>query len=96
MIAENAIDWTIPMKEEGRREGRREGRQEGRQEGEAEGLRKGEAALLLRLLNRRFGALSPAIEERVRGADAEQLLDWGERFVDATSLDEIFGGHQGD
>ena len=88
MIAENAIDWTIPMKEEGRREGRREG--------EAEGLRKGEAALLLRQLTRKFGSLSPAIKERIRGADAEQLLDWGERFVDATSLDEIFDGHQRD
>ena len=84
MIAENAIDWTIPWKEQGR------------QEGEAEGLRKGEAALLLRLLARRFGSLSPAIEERVRGADAEQLLDWGERFVDATSLDEIFDGNRRD
>ena len=78
MIAENAIDWTIPWKEEGRKEGRREGRQEG------------EAELLLRLLARKYGALSPSIEERVRKADADRLLEWGERFVTAASLDEIF------
>ena len=60
------------------------GREEGRQEGEA--------ALLLRQLARRFGPLSPIVEQRVKNADADRLLDWGDRFVTATTLDEIFDG----
>ncbi len=79
MIAENAIDWSTQWREEGRRKG------------EAEGRRKGEAALLLRQLSRLYGPPAPAIEERVRRAKADQLLEWGERLVTAGSLDEIFG-----
>ncbi len=75
MIAENAIDWSTQWREEGRRKGRREG----------------EAALLLRLLSRLYGPPAPAIEERVRRAKADQLLEWGERMLTADSLDEIFG-----
>ena len=96
MITENAIDWTIPWREEGRREGRQEGRREGRQEGETEGRRKGEAALLLRQLSRLYGPLSPAIEDRIRGAQADQLLEWGERLVTSGSLDEVFGRSRDD
>jgi len=88
MIAENAIDWTIPWKEEGRREGRREGEAEGLRRGR----REGEAAILLRQLTHKYGALAPDLETRVRNADADRLLDWGERFVHASSLDEIFNG----
>ncbi len=72
MIAENAIDWTIPWKEEGRREG--------------------EATILLRQLTLKFGPLDPELEARVQNAEAEQLLEWGDRFVHATDLEQIFGG----
>ncbi len=82
MIAENAIDWSAQW--------RREGEAEGRRKGEAEGRRKGEADLLLRQLGRLFGPLAPEVEERVRGAQAEQLLEWGERLVTSASLDEVF------
>ena len=39
-----------------------------------------------------YGPLSPILEERVRSAGAEQPLAWGERFVHAATLDEIFNG----
>ena len=95
MMNANSIDWSRQWKEEGwqegKAEGRREGKAEGRREGEAEGRRKGEADLLLRQLGRLYGPLKPAIEERVRGAEADQLLEWGERLVTSGSLDEIFG-----
>ena len=41
-------------------EGRQQGRQEGRQEGETKGRQEGEAAVTLRLLNRRCGPLTGA------------------------------------
>jgi hypothetical protein len=76
-------DWRQDGIQEGRREGRREGRQEGRQEGEA--------ALLLRLLERRFGALPDAVKDRVGAADIAMLEEWGMRILDAGALDDVFG-----
>ena len=83
MIAENSIDWSTQWREEGEAEGRRKG--------EAEGRRKGEADLLLRQLSRLYGPLAQAVEDRVRRAGADQLLEWGERLVTSDSLEEIFG-----
>ncbi len=112
MIEANKYDWTAEWREEGlrkglregrlkglqegRQEGRREGEAEGRREGEAEGRRKGEADLLLRQLGRLYGSLSPAIEDRVRRAGAEQLLEWGERLVTPGSLEEVLGRDRDD
>ncbi len=79
MIQENAWDWTAEWRMKGLEEGRREGRKEG------------EATLLLRMLERKFGAVEPAVRRRVQSAGAGQLLEWGERFVTAESLEEIFG-----
>jgi flagellar biosynthesis/type III secretory pathway protein FliH len=90
MIQANAIDWSAQWREEGWRKGRQEGRREGRRKGEAEGRRKGEADLLLRQLSRLYGPLPAAVEERVRDAEADQLLEWGERLVTSRSLDEVF------
>jgi hypothetical protein len=38
----------------------------------------------------KFGPLEPALEDRVRSADADLLLKWGERVLTAESLQEIF------
>ena len=60
-------------------------------EGEQNGLVKGEAALLLRLMERKFKPLPESARKRVAEADAETLLVWGERLLDANTLDEIWG-----
>ena len=60
----------------------REIREEGRQEGEAR--------LVLRQLRLKFGPLEPEIEDRVRSADADRLLEWGERVLTAETLQDIF------
>jgi hypothetical protein len=80
MLAERVIEWT----EEWKRQGIEKGRQEGRQEGEA--------ALLLRLLELRFGPLSETSRAQVRAADAETLLRWGERILTAATLEDVFKG----
>ncbi len=77
MLAERVIEWTEQWKQQGLEEGRREGPQEG------------EAALLLRLLEQRFGALDEDRLRRLRAADPETLLRWGERLFTAKSLDEL-------
>ena len=79
MLDKRVEEWNHEILEKGRLLGLKEGRQEG------------EAALLLRLLERKFGRLEPQIRQRVQGADAERLLDWGERVLTAERLEDVFG-----
>jgi hypothetical protein len=73
MLATRAAEW----------------KQQWRQEGRLEGLQAGEAALLLRLLERRFGVLPSAARDRVAAADLSTLEVWGVRVLDAGTLDEV-------
>ncbi len=66
-------------------------REEGRQEGRQEGEQRGEAAILLRQMALKFGPLPAPVEERVRAADAETLLLWGERILTAATPEEVAG-----
>ena len=71
-------------------EGRAKGIAEGIADGLLQGRSEGEAALLLRLLERRFGRLPAAIRDRVRGAAADDLEAWSVAVLDADSLDAVF------
>lgn len=73
-------------------EGEAIGETRGEAKGEARGRVEGEAALLRRLLERKFGPLPAAAQQRLAAADAETLLAWGDRVLDARSLDEVWGG----
>ncbi len=77
MIADEAPTWTEMWE----------------QQGIEKGLQKGESTMLLRQLERRFGPLDEHTRQRVESADAERLLEWGERFVDAAALQEVFADH---
>lgn len=74
--------WKQEWRREGLHEGVRKGRLEGRQEGEAE--------LLKRLLTKRFGPLPDALEARINRAPPQQLGDWAERLLTASTLRDIF------
>jgi predicted transposase YdaD len=94
MLAESIDRWNREIREESREEGLQKGLQEGLQEGLQKGFQQGrqegEARLVLRLLRLKFAPLEPEIEERVRAADADRLLVWGERVLTAESLEDIF------
>jgi len=77
-------------RKEGVEKGREEGREQGRDEGQARGQAEGRAALLLRQLGKRFGALPAAVETKVRAAGSDTLDLWAERVLDARSLDDVF------
>jgi len=55
-----------------------------------DGERKGEANILTRQLQRRFGIVPAWASEKITKADLEALEEWSLRFVDAKSLDEVF------
>jgi len=63
---------------------------EGEQRGEQRGQQRGEAALLLRLLERRFGVLPGWVRVRVAAADTAIVEEWGLRLLEAASLEEVF------
>ena len=74
-----------------REEGLKQGMEQGRQEGMEQGLQQGEAAVLLRLLERKFGAAAAeAYRERVEQADADTLLEWSERILTAEDPEAVF------
>ena len=80
---------------EGEQRGRLEGEQKGREEGEQRGRLEGEAALLRRLLERRFGALPDWARTRIAAADTAALEEWGLRILEAGSLDDVLGDADG-
>lgn len=77
--------------EKGIEKGLEKGLEKGIEKGMEKGMAKGEALLLQRLLVRRFGPLSNELLARIAAADVAQLDVWGDRVLDATSLDEVFG-----
>ncbi len=58
----------------------------------AEGESEGELKLLRKQLIRRFGTLPEWAEAKLAAADSAQLETWGERVLEAATLDEIFVG----
>ena len=75
MLANRVAEWGREIHEKGRKEGRQEG----------------EAHLLLRMLEKKFGSLDETTRVRVLSAGAGRLLEWGERFVTAERLADVFG-----
>jgi hypothetical protein len=60
---------------------------------QCQGKLEGEAAVLERLLSRRFGPLDEATQNRFRGAGLEQLERYTDRILDAPTLTAVFEGH---
>lgn len=59
-----------------------------REEGRIQGQLEGQAKLLLRQLELRFGALPEGTADRLLGASPEQIERWGESVLTAASLDD--------
>ena len=56
-----------------------------------EGEQQGEARMLSRQIQRRFGDLPAWARDKIAEADLSTLEEWSLRFVDAHSLEEVFG-----
>jgi len=63
--------------------------QEWLQEGWQDGRQQGEAALLLRQLERKFGAYPEWLKGRVTAAQIDTLEEWGMRILESASLEDV-------
>ena len=81
MLAESVIEWTQKWKAEGLQEGRQEGRQEG--------VQLGQAKLLQKQLELRFGTLPDWALMRLRDSSEVERERWCLRIFNQASLQEI-------
>ena len=55
-----------------------------------EGIKQGEIGILQRLMEKKFGPLSSVYVEKLESLSSIELLEFGERLLDARTLEEIF------
>ena len=89
MIELDLMDNKIlaPMFKEKMEQGLQQGLQQGREEGEFAALR----ALLLRILEKRFGQLPSSVPLIVNHASRNDLGSALDRILDAKTIGEVFG-----
>jgi len=63
--------------------------QDAREEGEQRGLVKGQATMLLRLLNRKFDQISPSLRGKVNKLSAKQLENLAEALFDLETIADL-------
>jgi predicted transposase YdaD len=70
-------------------QGMAQGLAEGLAEGKAQGRAEGEANSLLRLLEKRFGAIPTHTKQRIFAADLASIQEWSDRAIDAPDVDSV-------
>jgi hypothetical protein len=90
MLAQRVKDWTQVWRKEGREEGREEGRAEGVEQGLEQGLA-AERRMLLRQIERRFGAETASAAEPVLAhlTRPEPLEGVGEAIIDSHDPEDL-------
>jgi predicted transposase YdaD len=72
-----------------------EGIEQGIEQGIERGRKQGELTLLNRQLNRRFGSVSPQLQERIDNLPIAQLEELGEALLDFTTIDDLSAWFEG-
>ena len=70
--------------------GFKKGKQQGMQHGKQQGMRQGESTMLLRQMERKFGQVSEEVKQKIEEADSDTLLEWGEKIISASTIDDVF------
>jgi predicted transposase YdaD len=74
--------------QEGKQEGLQIGKQEGLQIGKQEGLQR-QAAMLVRMLTRKFGKISPSIKSKIAKLSVAQLENLAEAIFDLQTTADL-------
>ena len=64
--------------------------EKGIEKGIIEGKAQGQASVLLKQLQIRFGGIDSQYRQRIEEADADTLLLWAERILTADSIEDVF------
>ncbi|MBF0440071.1 MAG: DUF4351 domain-containing protein [Magnetococcales bacterium] len=59
------------------------------QKAQTESKQEGKAEMLLRQMQRRFGAVPESVQKRVVSADSKELDTWSDRIFDADSAQAV-------
>ena len=78
---------------QGIEQGIEQGREQGVEQGLQQGMQREAQIILMRLLQKRFGALGEETHTRIQNATLEQLSMWTDKILDAPTLPAIFGDH---
>jgi len=78
-----------PWYQEIMKEGEKLGMQQGIQQGIVQGLREGESSLILRQISRRFGAIEPSLELKIKGLSLPELESLGEALLDFRGMADL-------
>ena len=62
----------------------------GMQQGMQQGMQKGEVTVLKRQVEHRFGSISSKLENKLNTATHEQIAQWTDNILDATTIEEVF------
>ncbi len=46
--------------------------------------------MLFRLLERKFGKVSAKVKQKIEAADSDTLLEWGDKILNASTIDDVF------
>lgn len=65
--------------------------QQGVQQGQQLGRQEGEAALIIRQLNRRLGSVDSTTQEQIRNLSSAKLEQWGEALLDFSDATDLAG-----
>ena len=75
---------------QGIEQGISQGIEQGISQGIEQGMSQGESQLLQRLLTKRFGVIPADIAEKIKSASTQDHEHWGERLLDAPTLQAVF------
>ncbi|MGI9952910.1 DUF4351 domain-containing protein [Moorellaceae bacterium AZ2] len=84
-VMELRTSWHI----KGWQEGLQQGIQQGLEQGRKVGLEEGRREILLRLLKKRLGFVSPEVEERIKGLSLEELDELVEKLFEVSSESDV-------
>ncbi|MBD2503842.1 DUF4351 domain-containing protein [Anabaena azotica] len=87
IMQESVIYQDILQK--GERIGQKRGEKIGQKRGEEIGQKAGEERIVIRLINRKFGEIQPALIERIKLLTTQELEDLGEALLDFSEVTDL-------